>query len=121
MPTSLFSVAGYLNQKVFTPNGSTVGILVDIVGDEATGKFTYFIVEGKQDKLYAIHHSYFYQLTSPPSLVLDQGLGNSDYDFFIDLPVIYNETQIYTFTDLLELEAPSLVTAEHRSDDEVPS
>lgn len=120
MPTPLFSVANILHQKVSTPGGLNIGKLIDIVGDERTGAMSYFIIEGKQDKLYAIHHSYFYQLDTPPSLIFDQELGDDDFDFFTDLPVIYNETQVYTFSDLLEYEVPTLVVAEHRSDDESP-
>ncbi len=120
MSSPLFSVIRYLNKDILTPGGFRIGKLVDLVGDERTGKLTYFIVEGKGQDLFAIHHSYFYQLPSPEAMVFDQELGNKDFDYFADLPADYLEEPVYTCIDLLQQEIPELVTAEHRSDDDFP-
>ncbi|MEM6772542.1 MAG: hypothetical protein AAF597_18335 [Bacteroidota bacterium] len=120
MPTPFFSIVGFLNQPIHTPNGEVVGTLIDIIGDERTGSFTYFLLEGHDAKLYAIHHSYFYHLSFPSSLVFDQNLGDDDQDLFIDLPAAYQDVDICSLTELLHSAIPNLVMAEHISDDEPP-
>lgn len=120
MSNPLFSIARYLSKDVLTPGGRCIGTLKDLIGDERSGKLTYFIIEGKEKELYAIHHSYFYQLQSPVAMVFDQELGNKDFDYFADLPTDYLDDPVYTCIDLLQQEIPELVTAEHRSDNEFP-
>ena len=120
MKHSLLSLSSLIGAGFYNSDGSTIGVLHDVIGSKDSGKFTYFIVSVDVDfdsVLYAVHHSYFYLREPGGELTYSPKIGN-DHVHFPPLPNRYDELDIgdqRAFRTYLKMHS---VQASHRSDND---
>lgn len=119
----IFSASALLGTDIVSPEGAKLGALEDIICNKDTGKITYLIVSagrnlGFRNKLYALHHSFFYLNGDDEVLIFDTKIGKDDHNFYLDLPDHYDDATVHDFSDFSKEILLNLSVAGHRSDNE---
>jgi len=116
----IFSISSLLNRELQTPEGLNVGVLHDIICNKDSGKITYLILKTHSpERLFALHHSFFYLGEEEDEIIFDQKIGREDHVFYLDLPKNYAKTIVLKYNDFLHMVLPDLTAAGHRSDNEI--
>jgi sporulation protein YlmC with PRC-barrel domain len=119
----IFSISALLGTEVVTANSMDIGKLEDVICNKDTGKITYLIISagkhhGDDDRMYAIHHSYFYLNGDDEQLIFDQKIGKENHAFFLDLPDHYDDATVLDYSSFARNVLPMLSIAGHRSDND---
>lgn len=120
----IFSASALLGTDLITTDRVSIGTLEDIVCNKENGQITFLIVSaggylGRNDQLYAIHHSFFFLNGDDEALIFDLNRGDRSIVHVPDLPEHYEGSHILPFSAFQENILPHLSLAEHRSDNEL--
>lgn len=119
----IFSASALLGTDLISQDRISIGTLEDIILNKEEGSLSYFIISaggylGREDRLYALHHSYFYLNGDDEVLIFNPELGDPDQHHLPLLPEHYEGSFIMSYDEFKRNVLPFVKPAGHLSDND---
>lgn len=124
MSREIFSINALLGTELLSENGFSIGVIVDVIADKAGGQFEFFLISsgeilGQNDRLYAIHHSFFKLGNTKEELIFSpQAAQEGKEEAKAALPDHYRTSRVGDYQNFLNEILQDLTFGGHRSDNE---
>ena len=125
MAQEIFSINALLGTELLSENGFSIGIVVDVIADKAGGHFEFFLISsgdaiGQNDRLYAIHHSFFRLGKPDEELVFSPQFAQEGKEFAkASLPEHYRVSRVGDYQHFYAEILQDLTFGGHRSDNQL--
>ena len=116
-----FSAVALLGTDVVNAHEVSLGTVEDFIINLPQQQIEYIILSsggylGMDDKLFAIHSSFFHLNGDDESLVFEADMGRKDGNPLIELPEHYDELEVLSVHHFIQLITSFIEQPGHRSD-----